>query len=81
MERISFSQLKLMSLTSIMAGECLEVTGDGRPRFYVVVNPEVAMGHRVRSICSQIDASRRGRTIRHADSGGQSDEEQQPGAD
>lgn len=69
MERISFSQLKLLSLAKIMAGECLEVTGDGRPRFYVVVNPEIAMGHRVRAICGQIDASRRGRTISHASDG------------
>ena len=58
MKQIAFSQLKLMSLKDIREGPCLEVTGDGMPVLYVVVEPQQAMGHRVRAICGQIDASR-----------------------
>jgi hypothetical protein len=58
MKEIAFTEFKKKSVSEIKEGECLKVTGDGSPVFYVVVNPQQLMKDRVEGICSMIDASR-----------------------
>lgn len=58
MKEVSWSNLKLLKLEDVKAGECLKVTGDNEMAFYVIVKPEAEMKTKIEVICSQIDASR-----------------------
>ena len=57
MEQVTFSDLKKMSRTEILAGPCLEITADGLPLGVLVVNPISDMRTRIVGNCSLIDAS------------------------
>ena len=57
MEQVTFSDLKKMSRTEILAGPCLEITADGLPLGVLVVNPISEMRTRIIGNCGLIDAS------------------------
>lgn len=58
MRDITWTNLKRESLEDLKEGQCLRVTGDGVPTFYVVVNPQGMMRDRVEALCGLIDAGR-----------------------
>jgi len=61
MKEISWSKLRLMTLSQIKQGECLKISGDGELVFYVLPKPEhwdYRIKNDIESLINRLDEER-----------------------